>query len=618
MNLIGSLYKNIFINLNLVRQDYIGASINTDVFINVLMNLSISLMLIFISYLLGNRIRLLFFKKTNKYSFNYLISVALGYIFISIGITILGFLNILKNEEIILYLFLISIFAILPKKSSLKSIDDLVKSLNLILKEIKKEKFIYVFTILFILLASINLINPEIREDQYHVDFPKIYLSNQTIMVPPRESFHVSGSTMLSEMYYTIGIFLYSVETARYIHFLFYILVILTLFELVKKTQEKYFEFVPIIFITAPVVIHETSSIYVDFEWMFCFLLALAILFLEDKLSNKKSVLIGILLGGMLSTKLWTIVFIPAVILYLIIFVVKVSFKKRIIHASLISVSAFFITFIWFLRSYILTGNPLYPAFSKTFTLEKTIDNFQLSHYLSLNYALLNPLQYLNTFSPLVFLGTLFILYKFKDNIVLLWKSNIFKFFLILLFIYIVINYPFGRYLLGLYVLFIFVSSVGLKRVLERFTSFKYLINLGVLVLFLYYLINSIFVLPYTFGISDKNKYLSRILIRDNSSYFDFGGMFNKNISKNDYVATYGIFGYYYAPFKFVDINFILDVNHRDIYLLKKNRVTKLFIRGGDVNWLCARLSLTNCNPSKYSLISKYQVYPTYYLYKLK
>ena len=186
-----------------------------------------------------------------------------------------------------------------------------------------------------------------------------------------------------------------------------------------------------------------------------------------------------------------------------------------------------------------------------------------------------------------------------------------------MLSIYIIINYPFGRYLLGLYVLLIFISSVGINRVLEKVNSFKYLLNLGILILFLYYFINSIFVLPYTFGISDENKYLSRILIRDNSSYFNFDKKFNKYITKNDYVATYDIYGYYYAPFKFIDINFILDINHRDFNLLKINKVTKLFIRGGDINWFCNKTSLTNCNPSKYSLISTYQVYPTYYLYKL-
>lgn len=618
MSIIISLYQNIFTNFSYIKQDYVGFYINTDIFVNILINLLISFVLVFISYLVGNKIRLLFFKETSNYSFGYLISIALGYIFVSTGIAILGFFSLLKSELIIFYLFLIIFLAIFPRKVFINSSYEFLKNLKSIVLYIRPKKIIYVWTILFILLASINLINPEIREDQYHIDFPKIYLSKQTIMVPPKEPLHVSGSTMLSEMYYTIGIFLYSEETARYIHFLFYILVILTLFELVKNNKEKYFLFAPLIFITAPVVIHESSSAYADFEWIFCFLLSLSILFLNDKMSIKKSLLIGILLGGMLSTKLWTIVFIPVVILYIVIFVTKISLKNRIIHSFLILASSFCITFVWFLRSFTLTGNALYPAFSKTLTLEKTVDNYQLSHYLAINYALLNPLQYVNAFSPLFFLGTLFLLYKLKDNINLLWKNNIFKFFLILFVIYLVIDYPYGRYLLGLYVLFIFVSSVGIKRIFDNFKVFRYLLNLGILILFLYYFINSIMVLPYTFGISDKNNYLSRVLIRDNSSYFDFDREFNKNINKNDYVATYGIYGYYYAPFKFVDINFIFDIYHKDFNLLKKNKVTKLFIKGGDIKWFCNRVGINNCNPSRYSLISTYPAYPTYYLYKLK
>lgn len=618
MNLINSLFQNIFLNINYVKQDYIGLSINTDIFINVLINFSISLLLLFLSFLLGNKIRILFFRESNKYKFYYLISTALGYILISTGIAILGFFSILKPEEIIIYLILVTVFSIFPKKQFVQGSKDLYKELKSAIVYIKKDKIIYVFLILFVLLACVNLINPEIREDQYHVDLPKIYLTNHTIMIPPREPFHVSGSPMLSEMYYTIGIFLYSQETARYIHFLFYILVILTLFELVKNSKEKYYRFVPLLFLTAPVVIHETSSMYVDFEWMFCFLLALLIFFSGDKVNYKKSLLIGILLGGMLSTKLWTIVFIPVVILYIILFLKKNKFKEKIINSFTIGFSSLLITSIWFLRSFILTGNFLYPAFSKTFTLEKTVDNYQLGHYLSLNYALLNPLQYLNAFSPLLFLGILFLFYRFEDNIILLWKNNIFKFFLILLIIYLSINYPYGRYLLGLYVLFIFVSSVGIKRVFDKFKFVRYISYLGVLIIFLYYFINSFLILPYTLGIADKNNYLSRILIRDNSSYFDFGNKFNKNLSPNDYVATYGTYGYYYAPFKFIDINFILDINHKDFNLLKKSRITHLFIKGGDITWFCKIISLSNCNPNKYSLISTYQVYPTYYLYKLK
>jgi len=617
MNLIYSLFNNIILNLSYLQKDYLGPIINTNIFVNTLFNFVIAFFIIFVSFHIGNKLRTFFFKETNKFKFKYLISTAIGYIFVSTGIAVLGLFSILKPEEIIIYLLLITIFVLFPNKQFVKDTKDLYEELISSIDYIKKDKIIYSFLILFILLACVNLINPEVREDQYHVDFPKIYLTNHSTMIPPREPFHVSGSPMLSEMYYTMGIFLYSEETARYIHFLFYILVILTLFKLVKNSKEKYYRFVPLLFLTAPVVIHETSSMYVDFEWMFCFLLALLILFSEEKINYKKSLLIGILLGGMLSTKLWTIVFIPTVILYIFLFL-KSNFKEKIQNSLIVSLSSLFVTFIWFLRSFILTGNFLYPAFSKTFTLEKTIDNYQLGHYLSLNYALLNPLQYLNAFSPLLFLGILFLFYKFRDNIIILWKNNIFKFFLILLIIYLSINYPYGRYLLGLYVLFIFVSSVGIKRVFDKFKIVKYISYLGVLIIFLYYFINSILILPYAFGIADENKYLSRILIRDNSSYFDFGNKFNKNLTPNDYVATYGIYGYYYAPFKFIDINFILDINHRDFNLLKKNKITHLFIKGGNINWLCSNINLTNCNPNKYSLISTYQVYPTYYLYKLK
>ena len=471
---------------------------------------------------------------------------------------------------------------------------------------------------LFIFLAVINLINPEVREDQYHVDFPKMYLNNQTIMILPKEGFNVSGSPMLGEMYYTIGIFLWSQESARYIHFIFYILVLLTLLEFSKVNDYKFSIYNLLLFASAPVVIHETSSMYVDFEWMFCFLLSILILTLNKKLLSKRIVISGFILGGMLASKLWTIVFIPVSIIYLLILLSGLGINEKFKKISLFILSSLVAPLLWFIRAYILTGDPLFPAFFHNSTSTNNGIYYYLSHYLGLNNTLLNPYNLINVFSPLFFLGCIIFLYKFKQNLKEFLKLDIFKYLILLFLVFISIQYSYGRYLMGLYILLIFFSSLGLSKFISDFKFTKYLINFFLILFYLYYFVNSILILPYSLGITDRNKYLTRILSRDNSSYYNFNRQFEKYIFKNDYVATYGIFGYYYADFRYLNVNFVIDQKENSFDILKKNEFTKLFIKGGDINWFCLKENIKNCEKSKYTYLSSYMGTLPYYLYDIK
>ncbi len=617
IDLFKSLPINIFNNFNYLQNDFIGLSIYPSVFLNLLVNSMLALGLIFTSFLLGDKIRKFFFRNEFQ-SFDFLISIAFGYIFISLGIAILGFFSILSPNALFLYISGVTIISIFPLKRTGKSSRELGKQLKLSILCITSNKFVSYWILLFIILAGVNLINPEIREDQYHVDLPISYLKNQTIMIPPEEAIHVSGSTLLSEMYYLGAIFVGSKETARYIHFLFYLLILITLVNFSKIVSYKFSKYSPLLFASAPVVIKETSSMYVDFQWIFLFLLSILILVQNKKNTNLKVVASGVLTGGMLSTKLWTIVFVPASIMFLLYLIKKTSFRQRTTKIFIFILPMLLISAVWFIRAYILSGNPIYPAFLNETRLENTVETFPLSHYFKINFPLFNPFLYINVFSPLFFLGIFILFFKLKNNLQKILKLNLTKYFLLLFILYTFINYPYGRYLLGLYVLFIFVSSFGLTILFSNFEKSKYIVNLLMVVFFSYYFINSILVLPYALGFTDKNKYLSRILIRDNSSYFDFGERFNKHISKNDFVATYGIYGYYYANFNHIDVNFIFDRKNRSFNLLKKNGVTKLFIKGGDINYFCKIISLTHCKESGYELVSNYLEYPNFYLYNIK
>ncbi len=618
MNLFYLLTENVFQKITYLKQDFLGFSIDYLVFIDFIANIVFALILIFASFSLGKKVLNYFTKTTDDYEFGYLVYTALGYIIIG---SIIGLLGLFSLPNPLVILSIITIVLLIAFAFPLSLTQNLVyfyKAVKRTLIQLKTNKLVFVSIILFVFLALINLINPEIREDQYHVDLPRIYLQNQTIMIPPKEELHVSGSPLLSEMYYLIGIFLGSKESARFTHFAFYILVLLSLIEFSKVKNYKFAIYTPLLLASAPEVIHETSSMYVDFQWILSFLLSILILIQAKRITFPILAVSGFLLGGMLATKLWTIVFIPVAISYLFIILKNETIGKKILNLLNFGFFILIAPLLWFLRSFILTGNPLYPAFTSQTLLDSTEWNLPLSHYLGINYAILDPSYYLNVFSPLFFLGIILVVYRFRDNFSLIKKLSIFKYLLILLIVYLFIIYPYGRYLLGLYVLFIFLAAFGIDNFLSKFKRFKYLIYLVVLAIFFYYLISSILVLPYSLGMANKNNYLSRILIRDNSSYYDFGNKFNKYISDNDLIAMYNFHGYYYADFKYIDINYIFDNKNRDFKLLKEKGVTKILIRGGDIRWFCEKIKINNCNSGNYSPISSYLEYPYYYLYNIK
>ena len=610
--LITSLPSNIFNNFNYLKQDYLGLNLNFDVLINFTFGFIISISFLIISLLVGQKIRSLFFKNTSE-DINYLIDTALGTIAIGTGIAFLGFFSLLNASVLLIYLFVLFIIAFYKFKPSY--LNGVEKKISLNLKLLRQNKFVFLWLSVFILLALVNLINPEIREDQYHADLPKMYLSQQTIMLPSKEQIHVSASPLLSEMSYLIGIFLWSKESARYIHFLFYILVLLTLFEFSKIKEYKFSVYAPLLFATAPVVIHETSSMYVDFQWIFYLLVSILIFLKNEKINNSNVALAGIFIGAMVSSKLWTIVFIPISVLYLII-LLKNNNISKIFKSCFVYIAAILtVSVIWFLRAYLLTGNALYPAFSPA---DKTSFFTTLFNFVGINYPIFNPAAYVNVFSPLFFIGTILLLYKLKDNVKILFKTRLFIFFSLLLALYITIHYPFGRYLLGLYAIFVIFASLGLSNLIKAFPLSRHLLNLLLFVLFSYYFANSLLILPYSLKITDQNSYLTRILSRDNSSYYDFNKQFNKYIGNKDLVATYGIFGFYYANFKYIDTNYLFKEKDNSFSMLDKSKVTKLFIKGGDIRWFCQKNNIKYCDSSRYYYISNFYGTQPYYLYGIK
>lgn len=595
---IFDVFDNISKNFLFLQSDFIGLNFSIRGFLHGIVSFFLALTLVLIYYLIGRKLgRLL---KINDYkTFNYFIEIALGYIFVNSGLAILGMFSLLYSTVLWIYNILIFLIAIYPYHVTSQGIKFKFKS--------NKWIFFAVFT--FIFIAFIRLIPPETGEDAvgYHTSDPHLFLENHTTMLSPKAPPYVLPAPHLGEMSYTVFESIGYKDASRYLHFIFYVIVVSFIFIIQPYGA--------LLFVTAPVVIQISSKANVDFQWMLCWLISIFIFTRAKNIEIKDYILSGILFGGVLATKLWTIAFYPLFILFILI-QKKSSMIDKFKHILVFTSCLLAVDVIWLLRSYLITGNPVYPAFSPIERLEIFAESqLVLSNYVGFNNLMFNY-ENLIVFSPLFFMVIIGMFLNIKRTISTLTKSKFFLFFIFLGTEYLIIKYHFGRYLLGLYSLAVIVMPFGNTYLLKRYVFYKVTFIIIFLILSSYYLLNALLILPYGFGWADSNKYLTRILSKDNSSYYDFDRKFDKWISQKDKVATYETFGFYYADFDYVDINYIFDKKNKSFDQLRRYGITKLFIKGGAVRWFCDRLAISDCYATNYRLLAQYPS-DSRYLYEI-
>lgn len=620
INLLSGLPSNISDNFNYVLSDFTGISFNFSGILLVIINFIFAIGLIIVFYLIGEKINRFITKNPDTETKNIFVNIALGYILFGTIIALLGLLSLLYIPILYVYYLLTIAFAIYPintLKPRLLLLNNIYKHLAYLTKI---NKWIIFATFLFVFIALLRLIIPDTAEDAvgYHTSQPKMYLANHTTMLESKEIMQIMYYPQLPEMLYLTSFSLGINDSGKYIHFMFYVLVLLLIFSLIKQKKDFFIALVPLFFVTSSVIIRVTSSVNADFQWVFCALTTFLLL-QETKLDYKKTILSGLIFGGILASKLWVLVYIPGFILYLTIKHWKYNKNYLLKFVFLFLFFAFASVFVWQFRSFIWTGNPFYPLLDTNRI--KSIEDYESyaswTNYFAVNIKLFE-IKNLAVFSPLFFLGIGFFLLKpfrfFKEI-----KAYPFFFLAVIISIeHLFLNIWVPRYNLFLFLLISFFSSLALYY-FYKYTFTKILIFSGFSILFFYYFINTLLILPYGFNWAEQNKYLTRVLTRDNSTYYDFDHKFNKYISKNDIVATYNIFGYYYADFSYIDIEYVFDEKNRNFDNLKNKGATKLFINGGDVEWFCKRKKITGCDLGKTELLSKYtDAQKPRYLYSIK
>lgn len=590
-----------------LQKDFIGIFFDPEFVLKQTLFFLYVLLLFYVMYGSGRVISKLFFDKTYDSRLTHFINFALGYSLISNLMFIFGLLGILTELNILialLFLTAISIWTFIKWPIRF----------NFQLKG--KSNWIKAFCFIFIFIALLRLIPPQTAGDplDYHLRFPRIYIAEHTIMIPALGDESYTTVPHLPELFYILTQVVSNGLMTHVVHFGFFVLIFFLLFKInfLNKNGTNGSTISALMFVSAPLMLQLGTQAFSDFPALYCFLLSVGIL-LTSKLHKRNIVLSGILLGVSLASKIWILFYYPFAILFLILLLRKETFSTILKKTTLFVFSSLAIVLPWYIRAIVLVGDPFYVNTSQgqaTQTYSHTamfLRNFTVAGFSEkFNFTL--------EYGFFIVIGLFSLIFMKRKEI---FKYKKFLLLLILLTVPVIffpLGFGRGRYSLPYMLLAYQLAAVGLT-----FTMKKYLVRVGILLLFsalsLYYLFNTLVILPYGVGWANRDNFLRKNLAKDYASYYDFNGQFTRNIDKNETVTNYGVYELYYADFKYKNVFYFIN-QETHTFKLPRN-IHKLLIRGGDFSWLCNYLNIKNCSDYKVSLITS-DLRTKQYLYNIK
>lgn len=240
----------------------------------------------------------------------------------------LGILGLIYKPVIFVVTSIWILILLISYHSSLKRYFNLFN-----LRKIRKNKFFSLILLIILIQALVNLVGvfgPEISFDAlwYHLTLPKLYVLNHQIMHIPGNQLFYSDMPKLMEMLYTPALALGNELFAKFIHYVFGILILIGTYKVARKYVSKEFSILAsAIFYANLVVGWETITGYIDLSRTFFELMAFWG-FLEwwDKKDNKWLILTSIMVGLAITTKL---VAVGSILIFLCLFIYKMFSTKE-------------------------------------------------------------------------------------------------------------------------------------------------------------------------------------------------------------------------------------------------------------------------------------------------
>lgn len=229
----------------------------------------------------------------------------------------------------------------------------------------------FLFIGLSLLLILLGLLIPPLDYDtlEYHLGVPAQYIKAHGLIYLPYNVF--SNFPLHLEMLYTLGLLLNGPILAKMIHFLFLLLILLTIFLLGNRISQTSGLLAALIFVNIPIVSITSAKAYNDLGLTLWGLLSIYVLWQWlEKRDKKFLILAGLFSGSALATKYTAIIFF---LIPLTIFILLVSFKEKkgarypFINATIFIIISLIVVSPWYLKNLAYTGNPIFPFAYKVF-----------------------------------------------------------------------------------------------------------------------------------------------------------------------------------------------------------------------------------------------------------
>lgn len=227
-----------------------------------------------------------------------------------------------------------------------------------------------------VILASV----PPVSRDAltHHLAIPKLYLKHGGIYEIPQARW--SYYPMNLDLLYIIPLYFDNDIIPKFIHFAFALLTGWLIFRYLKKRSQTPYAILGVLFfLSIPVIVKLSITVYVDLGLVFFSFAALTYLFnwFETDFKLKSLAVSAVFCGIALGTKYNALICFFLLTLFVVFIYLRLSASSFAHQAKAIAYGAFFMLIAamvfspWAIRNYNWTKNPLYPLFDSWFNPKK-------------------------------------------------------------------------------------------------------------------------------------------------------------------------------------------------------------------------------------------------------
>ena len=295
---------------------------------------------------------------------SFLFSLMAGVVFLSLQVLGLGMAGLLNRAAVLAALLLTGLLGYFWRPSGRKKTTLEIKRTFL-----EKAVLFWIFTVL--ILSWIRASAPPIGNDalSYHLYHPKIFIEHQKMAVIPlsRESLW----PYLTETLFTLGLMIQGTSMAQFFHWLFYPLTGFAVYLFVNRFYgQREALLAALSYFLCPMAFAQSGHSYVDLSLaFFTFMVFYGWSLRSESGEGTAAALSGLAAGAAAATKYLGLA--PALTGFLLWGSLSKNRMKALPTFLFFSALA---AAVWYLRSWFLLGNPVYPFFPSIFGKGMAVD----------------------------------------------------------------------------------------------------------------------------------------------------------------------------------------------------------------------------------------------------